>query len=233
MTRSRKSCVSGLNPNAGLDTDGRDEILIGCDWSCCWICCVKPDEAGMDDGQQGVACPDHSKWIEKLRATFVNGDLPRFNMLGQQYDTWCQKNSCVMEDLGLEDINLPAASTSTSQAVSQGTSGNATKLFATKAPVKISIVASLGHSLPLLSQYFDAAMRNKTIYVPWTVLDKRWLELDANFLRSKTTKVSCTVKVLVYNRSRVPNEWQQSFMDWLLAGKLFVCYWREVKEVYC
>lgn len=172
---------------------------------------------------------DHSRWTSRLRTAYLNGDLARFNMLGQQYDVWCRKNNCDMEELGLDSLDVPSqavASVNASTAVAAASTGSSSS----KALVKVTIGGVLGHSLPPLSGYWDARMKSRTGCIALTIFDKAWLARDANFIRSRSAKVSCAVELSVYSGSRVLNDWRQSFMETETSMRLFIRYWKEVYQ---
>lgn len=107
-------------------------VLRMCDYDCV-------GEAGMGNAERPRL--DHSRWTEKLRMTYVNGDLARFNMLGQQYQEWCHRNGVVTEELGLDSLDVPAPTPSTSSALVVASTGTQSGAFGSRPPVKVIAVA--------------------------------------------------------------------------------------------
>lgn len=166
---------------------------------------------------------DHSKYTLGLQSAFVRGDQPRFNMLEKAYESWCVKNNCAKEDLGLEDLVI-VESNSTQPSSSVAVVASSSKV------VKMSIGGVLSHSLTPLSKFFDVAMRNKSTYVPPTIFDEEWLAIDANALRTRVAKTSCSTDVTIYTGTKVGSEWRQTFMAWMTSYRLMLRYWREVYQ---
>lgn len=197
-------------------------------WNLTYICCVvlvieTGEEAVEGDAVIGL---DHSKWVQKLRKTYEKGDLARFNMLGQQYQMWCNQHGVPPENLGLEDIDIPEE-----EAIAPTAQAATTTATATAQPqkiVKMSVGTTLNHNLTPLSPFLDKCMKTKSGYVPITVFDKLWLEMDANLMRSKSTKISCSVELSLYNGSKIRNEWRLTYKEWAACKRLFLRYWREV-----
>lgn len=143
-------------------------------------------------------------------------------MLLSQYETWCCRHNVLSEELGVDELEELTGS----KVVVVAQTG-ASSVFGNRPPVKITVGAVLSHSLPPLLRYWDSMFCNKTGNIPLLIMNKRWLSINANAVRSKNTKVSCTAELLVYNGTKVPSEWRMSFLDWTTAMRLWVRYWRE------
>ncbi|KAH9807040.1 hypothetical protein DFH28DRAFT_1075340 [Melampsora americana] len=164
----------------------------------------------------------HKKWLNNIkRAAPTN--VPLYKLLKEEYEVWCTENNTKIRSVNLFDLDLEEIPTPPIGKVVEKTKD--TSCSKIESNTLMMDGEDVGHTMTSLSEYFKNLMIHKTIHVPVSIFDPKWLMEDASYMRSKKPKAtSCASDALIYNGWPVVNEFWLSFAEWTVRYDLMVKY---------
>lgn len=170
----------------------------------------------------------HNDTLAKLRHYFSIGDASRYSMLESQYAKWCEREGVMEEIPSLTDIEIRPTTTTSTGATTQAVASTSSVL-AKPNKGKMTVGTTVSHTLPPLPTFFDAGMRDRSMYISLAVFIVQWILADAAFTLTKNPpKTLCPSQSPSYSGTKVGNKMRMSFLQWLTASDLQIRYYREV-----
>ncbi|EGG09511.1 uncharacterized protein MELLADRAFT_96006 [Melampsora larici-populina 98AG31] len=170
----------------------------------------------------------HAKWLFNINEALNRDMINQYRVFKEEYQIWCEKEGTEPRDLGLMNFTFKEK---------KKESENQTETTKDKSKTKIEtntkmIIGSLPtNDMTGLSQYFHDIMINKNIHMSVSIFDPTWILQDALFMKTRSTKTSCSTNVISYVGLPYVNEYRLTSNEWSTRFNLMVKYQAEKYDI--
>ncbi|KAH9807060.1 hypothetical protein DFH28DRAFT_917452 [Melampsora americana] len=170
----------------------------------------------------------HAKWISNIREAFKREAIGQYKVFREEYQFWCENEGTEPRDLAMVDFTYgvdprePEVQVVNSKERSKPRVEPNTKMIIGTLP---------SNSMIGLSQYFHDIMVNKNVHMPVSIFDPTWIIQDANFMKTRSAKSSCSTNIVSYVGLPYVNEYRLTQNEWSTRFNLMVKYQEEKYDI--